>query len=62
MHPQTGRDFSDVSAAKVGPNRVQPLLDNRQDNQCHSRPPVLEAPVETPPNRMTEHGRCKASP
>jgi predicted nucleic acid-binding protein len=38
-----------VGAIQDRANRVQPLLDNRQDNQCQSRPPQPDAPRKTSP-------------
>jgi len=36
-----------VSAIQDRANRIQALLDNRQDNQCQSRPPKSDAPRKT---------------
>jgi hypothetical protein len=44
MHPEPGRHLSDVCTRQHRPNRVQPLLDLRQDNQCQSRPPRVSTP------------------
>ncbi len=39
MHPRLRRDLGHVTAVQDRPDYVQPLLDNRQDNQSQSRPP-----------------------
>lgn len=35
MHTQSRRDLGDLSTSEHRPHRVQPLLNNRQDNQSH---------------------------
>jgi transposase InsO family protein len=49
MHPDRRRDLLDVTTIKSRPDRVQALLDHRQDNQSQSRPPR----VPTPPRRTS---------
>jgi hypothetical protein len=39
MHPRLRRDLGHVTTIQSRPDRVQPLLDDRQDNQSQSRPP-----------------------
>jgi hypothetical protein len=34
MHPDPGGDLDNISPCQHSPDRVQALLDNRQDNQC----------------------------
>ena len=46
-----------LSAVKDRPNCVQALLNNRQDNQCQSRPPQSDIPAET----SHQSGRKRAS-
>ncbi len=49
MHPRSRRHLDDIHAAQHSPDRVQALLDHRQDNQCQSRPPrVRNAPRRRP--------------
>ena len=44
MHTYASGYADDISAIQNRPDRVQALLDNRQDNQCQSRPPQSDAP------------------
>ena len=44
MYTYASGYFDDISAIQNRPDRVQALLDNRQDNQCQSRPPQSDAP------------------
>ena len=44
MHTYASGYADDLSAFQNRPDRVQALLDNRQDNQCQSRPPQSDAP------------------
>ena len=44
MHTYASGNADDISAIQNRPDRVQALLDNRQDNQCQSRPPQSDAP------------------
>jgi hypothetical protein len=60
-HPNLGGHLGDLRSRQHGPNRVQPLLDNRQDNQCQSRPPCLEDARGASRHRMAEHDRRQAS-
>lgn len=54
LHADIGRDLVQRDIAQDGPHRVQALLDDRQDNQCQSRP----SPVQDAPRRR--HGsRCR---
>ena len=53
---EPGGYFDNLSAIQDRADRIQALLDNRQDNQCQSRPPQSDAPrkrrtrvVETTP-------------
>jgi len=39
MHPHSCGDLNHSSPCQHSPDRVQALLDNRQNNQCQSRPP-----------------------
>ena len=49
MHTRSRRNLDDIHAAQHSPDRVQALLDHRQDNQCQSRPPrVRNAPRRHP--------------
>ena len=60
-----------VAPCQHRPNRVQPLLDHRQDNQCQSRPPRVPTPrgdvgprvAETRPlSQITWRTTCRTSP
>jgi hypothetical protein len=44
VHTYASGYLDDISAIQNRPDRVQALLDNRQDNQCQSRPPQSDAP------------------
>ena len=44
VHSRPGGYLANLSAIQDRPDRVQALLDNRQDNQCQSRPPRSDAP------------------
>jgi hypothetical protein len=44
VHTHPGSYLSNLSAIQDRADRVQALLDNRQDNQCQSRPPQPDAP------------------
>jgi hypothetical protein len=44
VHTYASGNADDISAIQNRPDRVQALLDNRQDNQCQSRPPQSDAP------------------
>jgi hypothetical protein len=44
VHSRQGSYLHHVSAIQDRANRIQALLDNRQDNQCQSRPPQSDAP------------------
>jgi hypothetical protein len=44
VHSQPGGHLCDLSAVQDRADRVQALLDNRQDNQCQSRPPRRDVP------------------
>jgi hypothetical protein len=44
VHTYASRNADDISAIQNRPDRVQALLDNRQDNQCQTRPPQSDAP------------------
>ena len=47
VHTYASGYFDNVSAIQDRPDRIQALLDNRQDNQCQSRPPQSRRPAET---------------
>jgi hypothetical protein len=47
VHSHLGGNLDHISAIQDRTNRVQALLDNRQDNQCQSRPPQPQRPAET---------------
>jgi len=61
VHPQPGRHLRDVRARQNRPDRVQPLLENRQDNQSHSRPPKVWTPHGDAQLRVAEPARCRTS-
>jgi hypothetical protein len=44
VHPHPGGYLDNISAIKDRTDRVQALLDNRQDNQSQSRPPPSDVP------------------
>ena len=44
VHSQLRGHFHHIRPVQGCPDRVQALLDNRQDNQCQSRPPKPDAP------------------
>jgi hypothetical protein len=44
VHTYASGHADDISASQNRANRVQPLLNNRQDNQCQSQPPQPDAP------------------
>src|SRR5215475_3263767 len=44
VHSQTGSYLRHPGAVQDRADRVQALLDNRQDNQCQSRPPRRDVP------------------
>ena len=49
MHPRPRPNLDDIHTAQHSPDRVQALLDHRQDNQSQSRPPrVRNAPRRRP--------------
>ena len=49
MHPSPAGDLGDIRTAQHRPHRIQPLLDDRQDNQRQSRPPrARDAPRRRP--------------
>jgi hypothetical protein len=47
VHSHPGGHLGNLSAIQDRTDRVQALLDNRQDNQSQSRPPQSDAPAET---------------
>jgi hypothetical protein len=55
-HPITDGHLDHTLPGQHRPNRVQPLLDNRQDNQRHPRPLTRRCPTKTPPLRVAETG------
>ena len=44
VHSHPGGYLNNISAIQDRPDRVQALLDNRQDNQTQSRPPQHDIP------------------
>jgi hypothetical protein len=57
VHPDAGSDFRDIRTRQNGANRVQALLNHRQDNQSQSRPPrSTDAP------RRRRGTRCRNRP
>jgi len=53
MHPHLGGYVDHVSTIQDRADRVQALFDNRQDNQCQSRPPQPDVPRK-PRTRVAE--------
>src|SRR5690349_13922155 len=47
VHSHPGRYFHDISAIQDRADRIQALLNQRQDDQCQSRPPQSRRPAET---------------
>ncbi len=45
-HPDLSSHLGDFRTRQHCPNRIQPLLDHRQRNQCQSRPPARRRPTE----------------
>ena len=62
--PHTGRDLDHTLPRQHRPNRVQPLLNNRQHNQRHPGSPIRNnAPQKRQRIRIAESGpHCRASP
>ena len=44
VHSHPGRYFHDISAIQDRADRIQALLNQRQDDQCQSRPPRSDVP------------------
>jgi len=47
VHTHMRGDLGHRRASQNRPDRVQALLDHRQDNQCQSRPPRVRTPAAT---------------
>ena len=62
MHTYPSGDLDDISPCQHSPDRVQALLDNRQDNQSQSRPPEIPTPRGDIEPRLTETDHCRRSP
>jgi len=62
MYPARARYLRDVRPTHDGSDRVQPLLDDRQDNQRQSRPPRVRAPHGDAAAQSAERGPRRTSP
>ena len=56
-HPDRRGDFGDRGAAQDRTDRVKALLNLRQDNQSHSRPPEHDDAHEHRPQEGADHGQ-----
>ena len=61
VDPNAGSDFRDIRTRQNGTNRVQALLDNRQDNQSQSRPPRSTDAPRRRRAQGAETDRCRRS-
>jgi len=59
--PNLVSDFDHAATTKNCTHSIQTLLDNRQDNQCQSRPPQVLTPREDVRTQSADHGHCRAS-
>ncbi len=62
MHPDIGRHLVQRHIAQHGAHRVQSQLDDRQDNQCQSRPPQSRTPRGDVIAEGAEAGPRRTSP